>query len=167
MRRIESGEEAPPKPDFISQEQWDGLIVFRSDKAGIRAVGSQHAQAYIDRVEGSGEMAGAPVIVLTTIGRKSGNEIPTALNYIRENDSWFVCGSFFGLPEDPHWAKNLKMEPRAWVQDGDQKHPVDPSLLAGDERADIWHKMIEHFPLWGYFQQYCRREFPIYRLTPK
>lgn len=165
MQRIEAGLEAPPKPDFISQNEWDTLLASRHPHI-IRMVGTQQAESVIAGLKDSDEMAGAPVIVLTTVGRKSGKEIPTALNFVEKDGSWYVCGSFFGLQTSPHWVKNLEQHSAGWVNTVDSRCSVTTTKMAGPEREAIWETMVEEFPLWGYFQKFCRREFDIYKLTP-
>lgn len=166
MSRIEQGLEIPPKPDFISQDEWDMLLAARQPTT-IRSFGSQQAEAYMAGVEGSDQMAGAPVIVVATVGRKSGKEIPTALNFIEDSGDYYICGSFFGLTEAPHWAKNLAAQPKGWIQVGSLRRSMVANKVTGVERQRIWALMVEQFPLWGYFQQYCRREFEIYRIHPE
>lgn len=165
-QRIEAGLENPPKPDFISQEEWDTLLASRQPDL-IRAWGTMQAENVIAGEKGSDEIAGAPVIVVTVIGRKSGREIPVALNFVERNGAWYICGSFFGLQTPPLWVKNLDANPRAWVNVLDKRTEVIASRPVGEERAEIWEIMVQEFPLWGYFQKFCRsREFDIFKLTP-
>ena len=55
-------------------------------------------------------------LLITTIGRKSGQQITTALNFLQQGESYIVVGSLAGVAHDPSWALNLRENPQAWVQ---------------------------------------------------
>ena len=78
-----------------------------------------------------------------------------------------VVGSIAGLERHPHWALNLDAEPKAAVQIKAEKRPVPARKLEGEERAAIWPKLTEFFPLWGHFQKYSDREFFVFVLAPR
>jgi deazaflavin-dependent oxidoreductase (nitroreductase family) len=166
LDRIEAGVEHPPKPDFLTEEEWQGVISSR-DPSIIRMAGTGHADAYqATGGEGLAETQGAPVLVLTTVGRKSGNEVATCVNYLARGDDLVVVGSFAGFTKSPHWVLNLDKTPRATVEVLDRSWPVTARRLAGEERAELWPQLVEYFPLWGHFQKYCRREFAVFVLSP-
>jgi deazaflavin-dependent oxidoreductase (nitroreductase family) len=164
--RIEAGEEHPPKPDFLSDEEWQNVINSRVP-AIIRMAGTGHADAY-KAVGGEGldETQGAPVIVLTTVGRRSGDDVATCVNYLIDGDDLIVVGSFAGFAKSPHWVLNLEATPSATVELRDRTWPVTARRITGDERAELWPRLVEYFPLWGHFQKYCRREFAVFVLSP-
>ena len=166
LRRIEAGEEHPPKPDFLTEEEWDMVVSSRDPKV-IRVAGTGHAGAYRQAGgEGLDNTQGGPVLVLTTKGRKSGKDVSTCVNYVQEGEDYFVVGSFAGFGSDPHWVLNLDKTPSARMQVLDRSWPVIAHRITGDERESLWPSLIERFPLWGHFQRYCRREFAVYRLSP-
>ncbi|AMN47765.1 hypothetical protein ACG33_11785 [Steroidobacter denitrificans] len=113
------------------------------------------------------ELGGAPVLLLTTVGRKSGKQVTTALNFVKHGDGYLLVGSLGGTAEDPHWAKNLKKTPEAWVQIKDQKWEADVRQLTPEEGAELWPSLIKAMPLWGVFVHRTDRPFPIFLLTPK
>lgn len=163
LSRIEAGLEHPPKPDFLGDAEWNDIVASR-DPSIIRMAGGLQADMYRQRVEGADAAQGAPVLVLTTKGRKSGNEISTCLNYVALGDDLMVVGSFAGLSKSPFWVLNLEAEPRCRVELGEESWSTVAHRVGGGERARLWPEMIEQFPLWGHFQKYCRREFPVYVL---
>ncbi|MCZ7535743.1 MAG: nitroreductase family deazaflavin-dependent oxidoreductase [Acidimicrobiia bacterium] len=165
LRRIEAGEEHPPKPDFISDDEWRMIIESR-DPSIIRMAGTGHVDAYrATGGEGMDETQGAPVLILTTTGRKSGHAFSTCLNYMTDGDDLIVVGSFAGFGSGPNWSLNLEATPRGQVEVRDRSWPVVARMVTGEERARLWPRMTEYFPLWGHFQKYCRREFAVFVLS--
>lgn len=166
LDRIEAGEEHPPKPDFLNEEEWQNVIAGRNPMI-IRMAGTGHADAYRATAgEGLDETQGAPVIVLTTVGRKTGNDVATCVNYMVDGDDLIVVGSFAGFRDSPHWVLNLEQTPTATVEMRDRTWAVAARLITGDERRELWPQLIDYFPLWGHFQKYCRREFKVFVLSP-
>lgn len=161
-----AGTQEIPKPDFMTDEAWQALLAAR-DHGIIRAAGLDHARRYRES-GGQGEDAtqGGPTIVLTTIGRKSGREVTTAINYLARGDDIIVVGSLAGLSMHPHWALNLDKTPRGWLQLHDRRWAVNARKVTGEERAKLWPSLTEHFPLWGHFQKYSDREFSVFILSP-
>jgi deazaflavin-dependent oxidoreductase (nitroreductase family) len=157
-----------PKPDFLEQEEWNNLIATR-DPNVIRMAARAHVQMYLD-ADGEGAVyltQGAPTLLLTTIGRKSGNEVTAPANFLQDGDDVYVVGSIAGLDQHPHWALNLDATPEAKVQIKARKYTANAHRMAGEEREAVWPKLTEFFPLWGHFQKYCDREFFVFRLSPK
>lgn len=156
-----------PKPDFLTDEQWEGVLQTRP-RAAQKAAGQNDAELYI-KTGGKGgkfESLGGSPLVLTVIGRKSGKELTTALFYMPDGNDFVVVGSCAGLPEDPHWWLNLQANPRAWVQVGDRRTPVVARKASAQERARLWPQIEQKFPLWGHFQKHVEREFPVVILSP-
>ena len=157
-----------PKPDFLSEEEWNNLIATRDPKV-IAAVAKLHVQQYIE-ANGEGDTyytQGAPTCLVTSVGRKTGNQVISPVNFFEDGEAIYVVGSIAGLEKHPHWALNLAAKPEAWVQIKAKRYPVDVHRLASDERAKMWPLLTDFFPLWGHFQKYCDREFMVFRLTPK
>jgi deazaflavin-dependent oxidoreductase (nitroreductase family) len=157
-----------PKPDFMEEVEWNNLIAVR-DPAVIRAVAKHHVQQYLE-AKGEGDTyltQGAPTLLITSIGRKTGNEIVSPANFVAKGDAVYVVGSLGGLDIHPHWALNLDATAKAWVQVKADRWAANVERLLGDEREAEWPFLTENFPLWGHFQKYCDREFMVFRLTPK
>lgn len=167
LDRIEAGEEHPPKPDFMTEDEWERLRMTRNRDI-IRMAGTTHADSYRSSSgKGMDTTQGGPVVVLTTKGRKTGNDVVTCVNYMQDGDDLIVVGSFSGFKDDPHWVRNLEKDPHAEVQVYDRAWPVVARRLRGEERAQLWPALVEYFPLWGHFQKYCRREFAVFVLSPE
>jgi len=155
-----------PKPDFLDQEAWNNLIATRDPKV-IAAVAKLHVQQYID-AKGEGDVyltQGAPTCLVTSIGRKTGNEVVSPVNFMQDGDDVYVVGSIAGLEKHPNWALNLDAKPEGWVQIKARKYPASVDRLVGEDREAVWPRLVEYFPLWGHFQKYCDREFMVFRLS--
>ena len=159
-------EKVIPKPDFLDQEAWNNLIATRDPKV-IAAVAKLHVQQYID-AKGEGDVyltQGAPTCLVTNIGRKTGNEVVSPVNFMQDGDDVYVVGSIAGLEKHPNWALNLDAKPEAWVQIKARKYLASVDRLIGEDREAVWPRLVEYFPLWGHFQKYCDREFMVFRLS--
>jgi deazaflavin-dependent oxidoreductase (nitroreductase family) len=85
-----------------------------------------------------GKLTGMPVLLLTTLGRKSGQARMTPLTYLPGRDDFVVIGSFLGEPRHPGWVHNLRAEPRARIQVGRTFHEVVAYEAEGEEREQLW-----------------------------
>lgn len=157
---------AIPKPDFLTEEQWQ-LVLDNRSRDKQKAVAERDTELYL-RTAGKGDIAmsslGGSTLLLTAIGRKSGREITTPLLYFRDGDDVVVIGSCAGLPEDPNWWLNLQKTPQAWVQIGPDRWPVVAQKADPATRARLWRRVVETFPLWDHFQKHSEREFPVIQL---
>jgi deazaflavin-dependent oxidoreductase (nitroreductase family) len=157
-----------PKPDFLDQKTWDSLTATRDAKV-IAAVAKVHVEQYV-AANGEGDTywtQGAPTCLVTTVGRKTGNEVTSPVNFLQEGDAVYVVGSIAGLEKHPNWALNLDATPEAQVQIKADKYPARVQRMVGEERQAVWPRLVEFFPLWGHFQKYCDREFMVFRLSRK
>jgi len=161
-------EQTIPKPDFMEQEAWNALVATR-DVAIIRAASRAHVQAYLEQEGGGGTFLtqGGPTLLLGTVGRKSGKEVISPVNFMEDGDVVYVVGSIAGLDRHPHWALNLEKTPECWVQVKAKRWDATARKLEGEDRAAIWPRLVGHFPLWGHFQKYCDREFSVFVISPR
>jgi deazaflavin-dependent oxidoreductase (nitroreductase family) len=157
-----------PKPDFMDDEAWEMLMKTR-DPAIIKIGARAHVQRYLETNGGEDTFTtqGGPTLLLGTTGRKSGNEQITPANFLQEGDVVYVVGSIAGLDRHPSWVLNLEANPEAWVQVKDRRWNVTARKVEGDEKKEVWPRLVDFFPLWGHFQKYCEREFSTFVLTPR
>jgi deazaflavin-dependent oxidoreductase (nitroreductase family) len=136
--------------------------------SGVRFSGKLQARLY--RLSGGrigGRFGRGPVIVLTTIGRKSGQPRTTTVLYAKDGDRLVVVGSNTGSEQPPGWALNLEATPRATVLLGRERLRVRATELAGSERARLWDLMND---LYGGFERYTHRtdrKFKVFVLEPE
>jgi deazaflavin-dependent oxidoreductase (nitroreductase family) len=109
---------------------------------------------------------GAPALLLTTAGRKSGQPRTTALYYLPDGDRQVLVASYVGDARNPQWYLNLVAQPKAIAQIGSTVRDVVARLLTGDERAAIWPRLVENWPGYAGYQQRTSRELPVVALEP-
>ncbi|HEY3867536.1 MAG TPA: nitroreductase family deazaflavin-dependent oxidoreductase [Actinocrinis sp.] len=109
---------------------------------------------------------GTPLLVLVTVGRRSGAEYRTPLLYARDGDDLIVVGSNWGQPNHPQWALNLRAAGQADVELGGHRDKVRADVLEGEEREAAWPKLVA---LWPHFESYTERSggrhLMVFRLT--
>lgn len=157
-----------PKPDFMGEAEWDLLMKTRSPEI-IRFGSRAHVQKYLE-TNGEGDTyltQGGPTLLLATIGRRSGEEHISPVNFMQDGEDVIVVGSIAGLEQHPHWALNLDAKPEGWVQVKARRWDVTARKVVGKERKELWPRLTAHFPLWGHFQKYSKREFFVFVLSPK
>jgi deazaflavin-dependent oxidoreductase (nitroreductase family) len=109
------------------------------------------------------------VLLLTTIGRRSGQLRTTVLPYFRYGDSLVVCGSNGGGPRDPHWADNVRAESRVWIRVDQKLLPATAHVAEGAERAAAFPVVAaQHGGLDRYQRQASKhgRDVPLVMLRP-
>ncbi len=118
-----------------------------------------------DGAEGN-EMKGKPIIVLTTLGAKSGKIRKTPLMRVEHNGEYVVVASKGGSPDHPAWFHNIVDAPLVELQDGAVRKDYTPRELSGDERAVWWERSVEAWPAYADYQEKTDRLIPVFLLTP-
>ena len=92
-----------------------------------------------------GYFDGATMLILHTIGRRTGNEHVTPVVYLPDGDRWVVVGSKGGAPEDPDWVRNLEASQDATIEVGTETIPVRATkiLREGSEWEDLYARQVE------------------------
>ena len=106
------------------------------------------------------------MLVLETIGRKSGQPRLSPLVFAREGDAVIVVGSNFGQEHHPAWTGNLIAQPQARVVAGGVEVPVVAELLSGAEAEAGWQKMVDTTPVYAVYKTRTDRDIRVFRLTP-
>ena len=107
-----------------------------------------------------GSMKKAPVLLLTTKGRKTGKVRTTPLLYGRDGDNLVVVASVGGAPNNPAWFHNLK-DHKAQVQIGQEQWKVKAHEAEGEERERLWTQMVGIWPAYAEYQQKTTRRIPV------
>ena len=113
-----------------------------------------------------GKMGGRPILLLTTIGRKSGKERVTPLLYLPEEDHFIVIVSNWGEANHPMWWLNLQANPRAKIQIGPKIIPVTARQAGPEERQRLWPVITSKYSNYADYQKGTTREIPVVILTP-
>ena len=112
------------------------------------------------------ELKGKPVILLTTIGAKTGKIRKTPLMRVEHNGEYAVVASLGGAPKNPVWYYNIVTHPRVELQDGPDTGDYDAREVFGEEKATWWRRAVEVWPDYADYQQKTDREIPVFVLTP-
>ena len=115
---------------------------------------------------GSAFPRGIPVLLLTTIGRKSGEPRTAPLVFIEDGVNVIVVGSQGGLPKDPLWYKNLKANPECRVQIKRRKMKMKARTASPDERERLWPKLVAHYPDFVSYEAWTDRLIPVVICEP-
>jgi deazaflavin-dependent oxidoreductase (nitroreductase family) len=114
----------------------------------------------------AGDLRGRPVIVLTTIGAKSGKLRKTALMRVEHDGKYAVVASLGGAPKHPVWYFNIKAHPHVALQDGAVKRDYLAHELVGDAKSEWWDRAVEAYPPYADYQTKTSREIPVFLLEP-
>lgn len=107
-----------------------------------------------------------PMLILHTIGRRSGKEHLTPMRCLPGDGSWYVFGSAHGSERDPDWVRNLRANPAIEIEVGTERIPVLATELSGQERDDIFARQVARFPYFGELQAKLDRVIPVVHLVP-
>ena len=110
---------------------------------------------------GMGDHGGIPTLLLTTIGRSSGQGIVTPLIYGKAGDAYVVVASKGGAPVNPHWYLNLDANPEVEVQVMTEQFKASARTATGEERAGLWDLMVSIYPTYTELQDKTEREIPV------
>ena len=114
-----------------------------------------------------GRMLGSQVLLLNTVGRKSGRKRTTPLLYLRDGGDYVIVASKGGAPAHPAWYYNLKASPETTVQVGASEVRVRAEEASLEEKARLWPKLVEMYPSYEDYQKKTDREIPVIVLHPK
>ncbi|MGC4963770.1 nitroreductase family deazaflavin-dependent oxidoreductase [Gordonia sp. DT101] len=112
-------------------------------------------------------MKGKPVVVLTSVGRKSGKLRKTPLMRVEHNGDYAVVASLGGAPKHPVWYWNLVAEPHVELRDGEQVGDYTAREVAGEERETWWARAVEAWPDYAEYQTKTDRVIPVFVLEPR
>ena len=102
-----------------------------------------------------------PTLLLTTRGRRSGNESIMPLIYGRTGNDYIVIASKGGAPKHPGWYHNLMTQNEVTVQVIDDIFQARTRVAEGEEREAIWNQMVEVYPPFAAYQEKTNREIPV------
>jgi F420H(2)-dependent quinone reductase len=129
------------------------------------------AREQVDLYERSGgtegtEMNGKPVIILTSVGAKTGKLRKTPLMRVGHQGEYAVVASLGGAPRHPVWYYNLTANPHVELQDGPVKKDYRAREVQGGERATWWERAVAAWPDYAEYQKKTTRTIPVFVLTP-
>jgi deazaflavin-dependent oxidoreductase (nitroreductase family) len=128
--------------------------------------GAEHVRVYRETDGERGyDWRGTTILLLTTTGRKSGEERTTPLIHRTDGDRFVVIASKGGAPEHPDWYLNLTENPEIEIQVKGERFGVEATTAEGEERERLWKLLNEDWPDYDSYQQKTDREIPVVVLT--
>lgn len=126
-------------------------LITRSNVWLLKASGGRLGNSFLGR----------PVLLMTTLGRKSGRARTQPLFYVEEGHLILLVASNGGSPEDPLWLKNILAHPEVNVSRKGIGQTMQARIATPDEKTSLWPKMITAFPYWQEVSDRSQRDFPV------
>ena len=126
-------------------------------------------QIYVYRRSGGkrmGRVRGMPVLILTTVGRKTGKKRVNPVVYIRDGTNYVVVAANNGADEHPAWFLNLRGNPRITMEVDDKALHVIAHEASADEQARLWPQLVEKGRFFEGYKKKAKRDIPIVILEP-
>jgi deazaflavin-dependent oxidoreductase (nitroreductase family) len=114
-----------------------------------------------------GQFEGAPLLLLTTTGAKSGLARTSPMMYLPDGDRLVVFASKAGAPTNPDWYHNLVANPSATVEVGTETFDVDAQVTTGAERDELYARQAQLYPGFAEYESKTDRVIPVVALTRK
>lgn len=133
----------------------------------LKLMGKTHVSLY--RLTGGfvgGSFRGAPVLLLSVTGRKTGKRRTTPLLFLRDGESLVVVGSNGGRDWDPQWLRNLEQNLEAEVRIKSSKIAVRAEKAGPSEKERLWPMVAKMFPSYDDYRKRTTRDIPLVILTP-
>jgi deazaflavin-dependent oxidoreductase (nitroreductase family) len=111
-----------------------------------------------------GRFAGAPMLLLSTTGAKSGQQRTTPLVYLPDGERFIIFASKGGAPQHPSWYHNLVAHPDTVVEVGTETIPVTATVITGEERDRLYATQAGLRPAFGEYQEKTSRRIPVIAL---
>ena len=132
---------------------------------------STWARDQVETYESSGgtagtTMRGMPVVIVTSIGAKSGKLRKTPLMRVEHDGVYAAVASLGGAPKNPVWYHNVMAHPEVELQDGPVKQDMVAREITGHEKVQWWERCVDAFPDYADYQRKTDRQIPVFLLEP-
>jgi deazaflavin-dependent oxidoreductase (nitroreductase family) len=128
----------------------------------MRLFGDEHVRRYRETGGQVGhDWEGTQTLILTTTGRRSGEQRDNALIYGRSGDAYLVVASKGGSDQPPAWYLNLQANPECELQVRDERFAVRARDASDDEKPAMWAEMVGHWPAYDEYQRKTGRPIPV------
>jgi deazaflavin-dependent oxidoreductase (nitroreductase family) len=153
--------DAGPQPYTPTQERIGDLVVKIMSTLNV----------WIYRASG-GRMGGrfrygAPVLLLTTVGRRSGQRRTAPLLYERDGENLIIVASKGGMSRNPLWYRNLEANPEVEVEIGSEKRKMVARRASPEEKTALWPGLVAMYPDYDDYQARTTRDIPVVILSPR
>ena len=112
-----------------------------------------------------GGFEGALLLLLHTVGAKSGQPRVNPVMYLPDGDRWIVFASKAGAPTSPDWYHNLVANPEVSIEVGTDTIPVTATFAQGDERDQLYSRQAALYPQFAEYERSTTRRIPVVTLT--
>jgi deazaflavin-dependent oxidoreductase (nitroreductase family) len=133
----------------------------------LTLLGDDHVRAYR---ESGGEVGylwnGAPTLLLTATGRRTGRKLTSPLIFGRDGDDYLIVASMGGAPRHTSWYLNLQANPEAEIQVKDQTLAVIARTASASEKPRLWKLVTDIWPNYDVYQSRTERDIPVVVLSP-
>jgi deazaflavin-dependent oxidoreductase (nitroreductase family) len=134
----------------------------------LSLIGHEHVRVYRETDGETGYLwNGAPILILTTTGLRTGQPRDTALIYGRDADRYLVIASTGGSPTHPAWYRNLVDQSDVEIQVKAEHVPVRATTAKDAEKSRLWKIMTDQWPNYDVYQSRTDRVIPLVVLTPR
>jgi len=134
----------------------------------VRALGKLNVPIYrATRGRLMNSVGRAPVLLLTSTGRRSGKQRTAPVVYLDDGERLIVIGSNAGNLNEPGWSHNLKANPDAEVEVGRERRQIRARIAEGEERADLWRRHNEQYSGFDEYEARTDREIALFVLEPR
>ena len=151
------------RPAWLSTKERVGLFLHRESDKRLTPLGV----ALLRRTKGRITPSDIDALLLTTHGRRSGNERTVVLQYFPDGDDLVLAAANDGGSSHPGWYYNLKADPVARVEIMGRTVAVRAEELSADEAAAFWPRLLRKAPSYEWYQRATARTFPLIRLVPE
>jgi deazaflavin-dependent oxidoreductase (nitroreductase family) len=108
-----------------------------------------------------GQFAGAPMVLITTKGAKSGKSYINPLVYSRDGEKYVIIASFAGGPKNPSWYHNLVAHPTPTVEIGSERFQAKATFPNGAERERLFDQQASQMPIFNEYRKKTARQIPV------
>lgn len=108
-----------------------------------------------------------PILLLTTVGRKTGKQRVIPLMYLQDAENYVITASNYGKDDYPSWFVNLQANPEATIQVNDTRKDVIARQASPEEKDILWAQLVEQAPFFEGYRKKTRRDIPMVLLQPK
>jgi deazaflavin-dependent oxidoreductase (nitroreductase family) len=113
-----------------------------------------------------GRMAGAPILLLTTTGRRSRLERTVPVLYLKDGGRFVMVASLAGAPQNPAWFLNLEANPQVRLQVRSRRFAATARRASAEEKAQLWPRLVAMYPTYEDYQKRTTRDIPVVIATP-
>jgi deazaflavin-dependent oxidoreductase (nitroreductase family) len=142
--------------DNYEPSPWEWV---REQVAEYEASGGTRANTLTD--------TGLPIIVMTTVGHKSGKVRKVPLMRVEHQGEYAIVASMGGAPTNPTWYHNLVADPNATIQDGPEPFDAVVRIISGAERDEWWRRAVDAYPPYAEYKEKTDRQIPVFVARPR